>query len=133
MEAFKAYYRQMRAALSDIHVEVAEVVTEGDLTCGAVRGDGDGTPGTRSARRPKGTKVRIYRHDDGADQRGQDRRGVEQLRLPRFQQTENQAAIGEAPADDTIEDMVKGMTLVTPVASAAAFDAARQPVCARWV
>jgi predicted ester cyclase len=32
MEAFKAYYRQMRAALSDIHVTVEDVITEGDLT-----------------------------------------------------------------------------------------------------
>ena len=31
MDAFKAYYRQMRAALSDIHVTVEDVVTEGDL------------------------------------------------------------------------------------------------------
>ena len=32
MDAFKAYYRQLRAALSDIHVTVEDVVTEGDLT-----------------------------------------------------------------------------------------------------
>lgn len=32
MDAFKAYYRQMRAALSDIHVVVEAVITEGDLT-----------------------------------------------------------------------------------------------------
>lgn len=32
MEAFKAYYRQMRSALSDIHVAVEDVITEGDLT-----------------------------------------------------------------------------------------------------
>jgi predicted ester cyclase len=32
MDSFKAYYRQMRAALSDIHVTVEDVVTEGDLT-----------------------------------------------------------------------------------------------------
>ncbi|MDP9051260.1 MAG: ester cyclase [Acidobacteriota bacterium] len=31
MEAFKAYYRHMRAALSDIHVQVEDVVSEGDL------------------------------------------------------------------------------------------------------
>jgi steroid delta-isomerase-like uncharacterized protein len=32
MEDFKAYYRQMRSALSDIHVVVEDVITEGDLT-----------------------------------------------------------------------------------------------------
>jgi predicted ester cyclase len=32
MEAFKAFYHQFQAALSEIHVEVEEVVTEGDLT-----------------------------------------------------------------------------------------------------
>ena len=32
MDAFKAYYRQMRSALSDIHVTVEDVLTEGDLT-----------------------------------------------------------------------------------------------------
>ena len=32
MDSFKAYYRQMRAALSDIHVTVENVLTEGDLT-----------------------------------------------------------------------------------------------------
>jgi predicted ester cyclase len=32
MDGFKAYYRQMRAALSDIHVIVEDVITEGDLT-----------------------------------------------------------------------------------------------------
>jgi predicted ester cyclase len=32
MDSFKAYYRQMRAALSDIQVTVEDVVTEGDLT-----------------------------------------------------------------------------------------------------
>ncbi len=32
MDAFKVYYRQMRAALSDIHVTVENVVTKGDFT-----------------------------------------------------------------------------------------------------
>jgi predicted ester cyclase len=32
MESFKTYYRQMRSALSDIHVVVEDVITEGDLT-----------------------------------------------------------------------------------------------------
>jgi predicted ester cyclase len=32
MEDFKAYHRQMRSALSDIHVVVEDVITEGDLT-----------------------------------------------------------------------------------------------------
>jgi len=32
MESFRAYHRQMCAALSDIHVTVEDVVTEGDLT-----------------------------------------------------------------------------------------------------
>jgi len=32
MDAFKAFYRQFRSALSDIHVVVEDVVTEGDLT-----------------------------------------------------------------------------------------------------
>jgi predicted ester cyclase len=32
MESFKAFYHQFQAALSEIHVEVEEVITEGDLT-----------------------------------------------------------------------------------------------------
>lgn len=32
MDEFKTYYRQLRAALSDIHVDVAQVVTEGDIS-----------------------------------------------------------------------------------------------------
>jgi predicted ester cyclase len=32
MESFRAYFRQMQGALSDIHVEVEDVITEGDLT-----------------------------------------------------------------------------------------------------
>jgi steroid delta-isomerase-like uncharacterized protein len=32
MESFKAYYRQMRSALSDIHVTVEDVISEGDMT-----------------------------------------------------------------------------------------------------
>jgi predicted ester cyclase len=32
MESFKAFYRQFRAAFSEIHVVVDEVITEGDLT-----------------------------------------------------------------------------------------------------
>ena len=32
MESFKVFYRQFRSALSDIHVEVEDVITEGDLT-----------------------------------------------------------------------------------------------------
>ena len=31
MEAFKTYYRQLQSALSQIHVEVHQVVTEGDM------------------------------------------------------------------------------------------------------
>jgi predicted ester cyclase len=56
MEAFKAYYRQMRGALSDIHVTVEDVVTEGDLTVArcTVRakhtGEGLGKP-------PKGNSI----------------------------------------------------------------------------
>ena len=30
-ESFKKFYRQMRSALSDIHIKVEQVVTEGDL------------------------------------------------------------------------------------------------------
>ena len=32
MDSFKEYYRQMRAALSEIHVTVEDVITEGNLT-----------------------------------------------------------------------------------------------------
>ena len=32
MESFKAFYRQFRAAFSEIHVVVEDVITEGDLT-----------------------------------------------------------------------------------------------------
>jgi predicted ester cyclase len=32
MESFRAYFRQMQGALSDIHVEVEDVITEGELT-----------------------------------------------------------------------------------------------------
>jgi len=31
MDSFKTYYRQLRAALSDIHVTVEHVITEGDF------------------------------------------------------------------------------------------------------
>ncbi|HEX9200105.1 MAG TPA: ester cyclase [Acidobacteriaceae bacterium] len=58
MDSFKAYYRQMRAALSDIHVTVEDVVTEGDLIVARCTvtakhtGDGLGKP-------PKGNPIQF--------------------------------------------------------------------------
>jgi predicted ester cyclase len=56
IESFKAHYRQLRAALSDIHVEVEEVVTEGDLTVArcvvTAKHTGEGL-----GKRPKGNLV----------------------------------------------------------------------------
>jgi steroid delta-isomerase-like uncharacterized protein len=58
MDSFKAYYRQMRAALSDIHVTVEKVVTEGDFTVARCvvtakhTGEGLGKP-------PKGNAVQF--------------------------------------------------------------------------
>jgi predicted ester cyclase len=58
MDSFKAYFRQMRAALSDIHVTVEDVITEGDLTVARFAvtakhtGDGLGKP-------PKGNPVQF--------------------------------------------------------------------------
>jgi predicted ester cyclase len=56
MESFKAYHRQMRSALSDMHVVVEDVITEGDLTVARCvvtakhTGDGLGKP-------PKGNPI----------------------------------------------------------------------------
>jgi hypothetical protein len=80
MEAFKAYYRQMRAALSDIHVTVEDVITEGDLTVARWYGYGQ-TYRRRAGQAAQGQSDPVQRHDHGADQGGQDRGGVEQLRL----------------------------------------------------
>ncbi len=58
MDAFKTFYRQFRAALSDIHVVVEDVVTEGDLTVARCTvtakhtGEGLGKP-------PKGNPVKF--------------------------------------------------------------------------
>lgn len=58
MESFKAYYRQMRGALSDIHVTVEDVVTEGDLTVArftvTARHTGDGL-----GKVPKGNPIQF--------------------------------------------------------------------------
>lgn len=58
MESFRLYYRQMRSALSDIHVAVEEVVTEGDLSVArcmvTAKHTGDGLGKT-----PKGNPIKF--------------------------------------------------------------------------
>jgi predicted ester cyclase len=57
-ESFKAYYRQMQVGLSDIHVEVEDVVTDGDRSVArfvvTARHTGDGL-----GKAPKGNPVKF--------------------------------------------------------------------------
>lgn len=57
-EAFKEFYRQIRSTLSDIHIEVEQVVTEGELTAARCLVTGKHT-GEGFGKSPKGNSVKF--------------------------------------------------------------------------